>query len=237
MPVNASLGVAELSACAAVMLVAYLVGSIPSAYVVTKVSKNLDITAEGSGNAGALNVLNVTGSRVAFIVTVLVDIAKGLVPVLVGRRIAAQFVIGSTSVGGHLVFFGISTGLSLEMLYAQCACVCAILGHDFSIWMALIKRRFTKTGQGIATGAGALLAYNPLYAIVCVIAGALAIVITRHAHIGQVVAAAALPVTAVACSAPDWPFALAMGALTYAAVHRRFIALIKEMRSKQRHSS
>ena len=102
-----------------------------------------------------------------------------------------------------------------------------VFGHNYSCWMALIKRHFTRTGKGLATGAGALLAYDWRYFVAVVVVGLLVIAITRYMMAGQVAAAITLPVTALLLGSPDWPFALAMGAFVYAAHHKRFVGMLQ----------
>jgi len=103
----------------------------------------------------------------------------------------------------------------------------AVLGHNYSVWMALVKRHFGRTGKGLATGGGALLAYDWRYFVAAVVVGLTVIAITRYMMAGQVAAAITLPVAAFALNSPDWPFALFMGIVVYAAHHKRFVGLLK----------
>jgi glycerol-3-phosphate acyltransferase PlsY len=93
--------------------------------------------------------------------------------------------------------------------------------------MAVIKRKFTRTGKGLATGAGALLAYDWRYFVAVVIVGLAVIAITRYMMAGQVAAAVTLPVVALLVRSPDWPFMLFMGVFVYAAHHKRFIGMLQ----------
>jgi glycerol-3-phosphate acyltransferase PlsY len=93
--------------------------------------------------------------------------------------------------------------------------------------MALLKKRFGRSGKGLATGAGALLAYDLRYFVAVVVIGLAVIALTRYMMAGQVVAAVTLPVAALVLRSPDLPFAVLMGALVYAAHHRRFVGLLK----------
>lgn len=232
MPWSAQLFAPGVAACLLLFAAAYLIGSIPSAYVITRALRGLDITAEGSGNVGALNVGRVTGSRAAFALTVLADVLKGLLPVLAALYAGSAWVAqplgalwGSAESAG-------TAALSPSVAYAQCAFAGAVLGHIYSVWMALIKRRFSRTGQGLATGAGALLAYDWRYLAVVLLAALVAGGCSRRARIGQVAASVALPFAAIAFGSADWPFALLMGAVTYLAAHRQFLALLRETRSR-----
>ena len=108
----------------------------------------------------------------------------------------------------------------------------AVLGHNYSVWMALIHRRFGRTGKGLATGAGVLLAYDWRYFLAVLVVGLTVIAITRYMMAGQVAAAITLPVTALALGSPDWPFCLLMGAIVYAAHHRRFVGMLRGQEPK-----
>jgi glycerol-3-phosphate acyltransferase PlsY len=205
----------------------YFVGSIPFAYVIVRGVTGEDITTHGTGNVGSMNVRRTTGSWGWFVVAVLGDGLKGLVPTFL-----AKF-----AVGGSLLFAlqpwavtlaGINSAWwSNPVFYVPMAAVAgAVLGHNYSMWMALIERRFARTGKGLATGAGALLAYDWRYLAVALFVALAVIALTRYMMAGQVAAALTLPVIALVLRAPDWPFALAMGAVVYAAHHKRFVGLL-----------
>ena len=118
---------------AATALCAYLLGSIPSGYIMAR-ARGVDIRKVGSGNIGATNVFRILG-RPAGITVLLCDALKGF--------IAARFISFATtpdSVEYHAIVAGMS----------------AILGHNYTCWL-----RF-KGGKGIATSAGVLLALVPL---------------------------------------------------------------------------
>jgi glycerol-3-phosphate acyltransferase PlsY len=112
-------------------------------------------------------------------------------------------------------------------LFPPLAVAGAVLGHNYSAWLAIRAKRFTRTGKGLATGAGALLAYDWRYFVAVVVVGLLVIAITRYMMAGQVAAAFTLPVAALLLRSPDWPFALLMGLFVYAAHHKRFIGLLQ----------
>jgi len=211
---------------ATVFVLAYLIGSIPWAYIIVNLVTGDDVTAHGTGNVGAMNVRRSTGSWRWFVVAMLLDAVKGFAPVLAAAYLAPRFVEP---------FFGELWSLSAvgglpevwpETFYMQAAVAGAVLGHNYSLWMALTKRRFARTGKGLATGAGALLAYDWRYFVAVLVVGLAVIALTRYMMAGQVAAAAALPVTALALRSPDWPFALVMAAVVYAAHHKRFVGLL-----------
>jgi glycerol-3-phosphate acyltransferase PlsY len=210
---------------------AYLVGSIPFAYIIVRMVSGEDVTEHGTGNVGSMNVRRTTGSWAWFTVAVLCDGLKGFIPTFAAKL----WVAGGA---GHLEMALRPWGMTLETIssmwwtnpvfYVPMAAVAgSVLGHNYSCWMALIKKRFARTGKGLATGAGALLAYDWRYFVAAVVVGLAVIALSRYMMAGQVAAAVALPLTALALNSPDWAFAFAMGAVVYAAHHARFIGMLR----------
>jgi len=152
--------------------VAYLLGSIPTGYLVAK-ARGIDIRTIGSGNIGATNVFRYFGT-VAGAFVLLADALKGLLAVAVLPRICWQ-VYGAT--GGPMAheWLEIIAGLAV------------IIGHNFTCWL-----RF-KGGKGIATSAGVLVALVP-YALL-VIFGVWVIVfsLTRFVSLASICASFTLP--------------------------------------------
>lgn len=219
-----------LAAEAGFTLVAcYLVGSIPFAYIIVKLVNGEDITIHGTGNIGAMNVRRATGSWGWFGLAMLLDGLKGFVPVLLVK--AAVLGTGAITL---LTPVGVAasgeyaepTSRALLVL-TQTAVLGVVLGHNYSAWMALKTRRLHRTGKGLATGAGALLAYDWRYFVAVLVVGLAVIAITRYMMAGQVAAAAALPIAALLLGSPDWLFALLMGLLVYSAHHRRFVGMLQ----------
>lgn len=201
-------------------VLAYLIGSIPSAYIIVRLVTGEDITAHGTGNVGAMNVRRSTGSWGWFIVAMLADGLKGFAPVLAAVILSGRSWVTPSAQPSQVA----DAALVLLPQFVVAGCV---LGHNYSIWMALMTRRFVRTGKGLATGGGALFAYDWRYFIAVVTVGLLVIAITRYMMAGQVAAAITLPVAALVFQSPDWPFALLMGAVVYSAHHRRFVGLLR----------
>lgn len=219
-----------LAAPLAAALLAYLVGSIPWAYLIVKWVSGEDVSAHGTGNVGAMNVKRTTGSWGWFTVAMLADAFKGLVPALAAKA----WVVGAGGVVAVLTPWGETLRSVSSLWYANpglltplAAVFGAVLGHNYSVWLALKKRRFERTGKGLATGAGALLAYDWRYFAIVVVVGLLTIALTKYMMAGQVAAAASLPVGALVLRSPDWPFALVMGVIVYWAHHKRFIGMLQ----------
>jgi glycerol-3-phosphate acyltransferase PlsY len=205
-------------------VLAYLVGSIPFAYVIVRQVTGDDVTEHGTGNVGAMNVRRSTGSWAWFTVAMLADALKGIVPVATAKALAAGSVASIIVPAGVLMGDTAQQGVAVMAMSALAG---AVLGHNYSCWMALLKRRFHRTGKGLATGGGALLIYDWRYFVIVISVGLLFIAVTRYMMAGQVAASLALPVASILLNSPDWPFALTMGLIVYAAHHRRFMGMLR----------
>ncbi len=122
------------------ILIAYLIGSIPFSYILGKYIKHKDIRKLGSGNIGTTNSFRVFGKMIGVLVLIL-DTAKGGIFV---------FLIKNTNVFDSWNLF------SSSLIYG----FAAVLGHVFPVWFKF------KGGKGVATSFGLLLAYSPVVAIV-----------------------------------------------------------------------
>lgn len=123
------------------IVIAYLLGSIPSALIVGKISKNIDIREHGSGNLGATNAFRVLGTKAGIIVT-LSDILKGTLATVL--PLLASFYI---DVDISSLFVGLF----------------AVLGHTYPVFA-----RF-KGGKAAATSAGVILGVSPLMFVIIVL--------------------------------------------------------------------
>jgi len=211
--------------------ISYLAGSIPFAYIIVKSVTGEDVTAHGTGNVGSMNVRRTTGSWGWFVVAMFADAMKGFVPTLASKYLVvggAGLLVTALQPWGTTLQTVSSLWVSNPVFYVPMAAVAGcVVGHNYSCWMALIKHRFSRTGKGLATGAGAMLAYDWRYFLIVLAVGLAVIAITRYMMAGQVAAAVALPVAAVLLGSPDWPFALLMGVVVYAAHHKRFVGMLR----------
>ncbi|UCH43710.1 MAG: glycerol-3-phosphate acyltransferase [Dehalococcoidales bacterium] len=131
---------------AAVIILGYLLGSIPIGILITKRFSRVDVTEYGSGKTGATNVLRVAGKKVAALVLAL-DVLKGALAVLF-----AGLIIGRE----YLVVGDIGLGV----IFGQClAALAAMAGHNWSIFLKF------RGGRGVATFFGGLMALCPVVAI------------------------------------------------------------------------
>ncbi len=147
------------------VLIAYLAGSIPFAYLAGK-AKGIDLRQHGSGNLGATNAVRVLGKGIGGLVY-LGDTLKGALPALL---LPAQ--IDST----HREVWAIAFG------------VAAILGHVKPIFLL-----GQGGGKGVATAGGVFFGLAPMAALVAFICFVLTVVLTRYASLGSLVAAVTLP--------------------------------------------
>lgn len=134
---------------------AFLIGSVPTAFWYAKYVHRLDIRQHGSGNIGATNSLRVLGKK-AGIIVLLIDLLKGLIPVLVARK------LGFTP--ENILLTG----------------VFAVLGHLFSPFVGF------KGGKGIATAFGVILGFSPLGALICIAVFGLVLYFSRYVSLGSV---------------------------------------------------
>ncbi|MDD5766258.1 MAG: glycerol-3-phosphate 1-O-acyltransferase PlsY [Candidatus Marinimicrobia bacterium] len=152
-----------------ILVLSYLVGSIPTSIIVGKLMKGIDVRQFGSGNAGGTNAFRVLGWKAGLFVS-LFDIAKG---------VFATIVISKIRIGG-LPFDN-------ETLIMVLAGLCAILGHTFTIFAGF------KGGKGVAAGAGMIIGLYPSAFLVCLVIFALVLFSTGIVSISSITAAVSLP--------------------------------------------
>ncbi|MEI6634345.1 MAG: glycerol-3-phosphate 1-O-acyltransferase PlsY [Chlamydiota bacterium] len=155
---------------------AYLAGSIPTAYLMGRIFKGIDIRTHGSGNVGATNVMRVLGTW-AGIATLAIDLLKGY---LVVGFLAPIMCLDHA----HLPIWKIL------------ACVAVVSGHNWMIFL-----RFTG-GKGVATTAGAFLAMTPLVIFSAFGIFAVVVALTRYVSLGSILAGISIPIFMWAYHAP-----------------------------------
>lgn len=169
---------------AALIPVAYLLGSVPFGLIVG-LAKGVDPRQAGSGNIGATNIGRLLGGRF-FAIVFLLDMLKGMLPMLAGAA----------------VLHG-QPRTQLDYILWLCIGLAAILGHMFSVFLKF------KGGKGVATSAGVMLGLFPYFTVPGLIAIGGFIVIfmlTRYVSLGSILAAAIFPVAYVAVGLwRGWP--------------------------------
>jgi glycerol-3-phosphate acyltransferase PlsY len=167
-----------------VALVAYLLGSIPTGFLVAK-AKGIDIRAVGSGNIGATNAMRVLG-KPAGIFVLLADALKGFAACFVGALICVWFDSHYTGLRPTNVS-ATTNGQMMWDRFTIIAGIFAVLGHNYTCWLKF------KGGKGIATSAGVYLALAPWAVLVALIVFILAVLLTRYVSVGSIASAIALP--------------------------------------------
>jgi len=161
------------------VLLAYLIGSIPVAYIFGRVLKNIDIREHGSGNMGATNAFRVLGKGPGTIVLIL-DIIKGIIPVTVIANV-----------------LGIGDALSLVII-----AVAAVAGHNWTIFLGF------KGGKGMATSLGVLIGLAIQLSGLRIVLGLATLTwvvlffLFGYVSLASIAAAVALPVLMVVFEAP-----------------------------------
>jgi glycerol-3-phosphate acyltransferase PlsY len=150
-----------------VLFIGYLIGSVPSGYLIAKFLKGIDIRDYGSGNIGFANSLRVLG-LVPGLVVLVADIAKGVVSAWAGTLFASSIGITPQIAGGML-------GLS------------SIMGHNWSVFLKF------RGGKGVATTAGVFLVLTPFPFIFSALTMALVMGLTRYVSLGSMIAGGSLP--------------------------------------------
>jgi len=145
------------------IVAAYLVGAIPTSYLVVRLVKGQDLRRLGSGNLGATNLFRVLGWRFAVPVA-LFDMLKGAIPVLVFAPRAG---------GGAVVALVLGAA--------------AVIGHVFPVFLGF------RGGKGVATGAGVVLGLAPLAFLAAFATWALVVKLSGYVSLGSMLAAAVLP--------------------------------------------
>lgn len=125
-------------------VIGFVLGSIPTAFLLLKKFRNLDITSQGSGNVGAMNALTVTKSKFIGVAVLLIDALKGLLSVYIVLLI-----------------------LPVDFVYPAIALLFAVFSHCFNPWLKL------KGGRGLATAAGGAALIFPFILVVWLIVWAI----------------------------------------------------------------
>jgi acyl phosphate:glycerol-3-phosphate acyltransferase len=152
------------------IVAAYLIGSIPTAVLVSKIFFDIDIRDYGSGNSGATNTYRVLGAKWGTVVMV-VDMLKAIVAVKLAFFLPYAF-------ESDIYLVNMQLGLGLA----------AVLGHIFPIWAEF------RGGKGVATLFGMVLGIQPNVALCCVGVFILVLYVTRWVSLSSILASIAFPV-------------------------------------------
>ncbi len=139
--------------------IGYLLGSVPTAYIVVRCTSHVDIRQAGSGNVGTLNSYVVTRSKLSALAVLAGDVLKGSGAVWLARGICGP-----------------------DFLFAAIAGCGAVFGHNFPIWLK------GKGGRGLATAAGVVLVLAWVWVVFWICLWGIAFAILRNVNMANAVA-------------------------------------------------
>ena len=192
----------------------YLVGSLPTAYLLVKWKTQRDLRTMGTGNIGALNSYEVTRSKFVGLSVLVVDLAKGALVIMLTRLFS----------DGSLALLGL-------------AAVGVVLGHNYPLWLGF------QGGRGLATAAGAFLLLNWLFVVVWGVIWAIVYFLTKNIHKGNIAAIVLTPFISIALSGRmvEWEMVhegdtglfILFGFLASALLFLRHLQPLREMLSRK----
>lgn len=181
----------------ATLILAYIIGSIPTGYIIVKAKTGQDIRTIGSGSTGATNVKRVLGKNWFFIVMAL-DAIKGALPVILAKL---------------FVTAGVSLGLAPVI-----AAVAVIIGHSKSCFLGF------KGGKSVASGVGTILALNWMVGLIIAVVWGIITYATKYVSVGSMIALFISPFLMYFLGAPIAYVAYcALGAVYIIYLHRENI--------------
>ena len=179
------------------IIIAYLIGAIPTGYLIVKSKTGEDLRTIGSGSTGATNVKRVLGKK-WFFTTLLLDAFKGALPVI----LAKTFVTAGASLG----------------LAPVIAAVAVIIGHSKSCFLDF------KGGKSVASGVGTILALNFIVGLIIAVVWAIITYTTKYVSVGSIIALLISPILMFVFHAPIAYIAYcALGAIYIVYLHRENI--------------
>lgn len=152
-----------------ILLLSYLLGSIPFGFILTHYYAGKNILKTGSGNIGSTNVRRIAGNKIA-IITQILDMLKGLIPVAV-------------------YFYFLEDEILISKFYVYCIALASIIGHDFSIFLKF------KGGKGVNTTLGASLLLAPISVFISVAIYFIVKWQFKYVSLGSIILGITLPLT------------------------------------------
>lgn len=151
-----------------VIVIAYLLGSVPFGYLIVRLRQGADIRETGSGGTGATNVSRRAG-KAAGVVTLLLDALKGAAAVMIASHVVNGVLFGSVN------------------WWIAGAAVAVVIGHMFPVWLGF------RGGKGVATGVGVFLFLAPVALAFSAVIFVAVVWPTRYVSLGSVLAAVSIP--------------------------------------------
>lgn len=176
------------------IIIAYIIGSIPTGYIVVKVATGQDIRTIGSGSTGATNVKRVMGKKWFFIV-LLLDAIKGALPVFLAKIFATTY-------------------LGIGLIPVVCA-IAVIIGHSKSVFLNF------SGGKSVASGVGTIIALNWFVGLLIAIVWAFVTYVSKYVSLGSIVALCLSPFLMYFCKQPlAYVWYCIIGAIYIVYLHR-----------------
>lgn len=190
-------------------VIAYIIGSIPTGYIIVKLKTGQDIRTIGSGSTGATNVKRVLGKKWFFTV-MLLDALKGALPVLLAK---------------YFINVGTSWGIA-----PVAAAVAVIIGHSKPYFLQF------KGGKSVASGIGTILALNFTAGLIIAAVWGVVTYFTKYVSVGSITALVLSPIIMYFCGTPiAYPLYCFLGAIYIVYLHRENIKrLMKGTENKVR---
>jgi glycerol-3-phosphate acyltransferase PlsY len=158
-----------------VVVLSYLVGSIPTSIILSKLIKGIDIRLYGSGNAGGSNVFRVMGWKWG-ILTILLDAVKGAIAVVVVARLYLD----------NFPFNNITPFDDFTLIQIICG-IAAVIGHIWTVFAGF------RGGKGIATALGFLITLITIDMLFALVIFTITVTLSRYISLGSLTAAVSLP--------------------------------------------
>lgn len=162
---------------ATIIILSYLIGSIPTSIIVSKAARGIDIREHGSGNAGGTNVMRVLGWKHGLLV-ILLDALKGVLAVVVVARLHY----------GTMPFQNL-TPFDDFTLVQIIAGISAVIGHIWTVFAGF------KGGKGIATALGMLLMIITVDILIALGVFIIVLTVSRYVSLGSLAGAVSVPIT------------------------------------------
>ena len=189
------------------LILAYVLGSVPFGLIAGKVAKGVDVREYGSGNIGATNVIRVCGKPIGYCVFTL-DVLKGFLPTFFTIFFAKKFGLSNEAVG----WFGV------------CAGVLSVLGHSFSCFLKF------KGGKGVCTALGVIIGLDWRVALIGYGIFLIILACTRYVSLGSIIATLSVPVMFIFVKYFQAPLAYKfLGVLLFVAIFLKHIPNIKRL--------
>jgi glycerol-3-phosphate acyltransferase PlsY len=159
-----------------VVVLSYLVGSIPTSIILSKLLRGIDIRQHGSGNAGGTNVFRVLGWKWG-VLTIILDAVKGAIVVVVVARLYLD----------NFPFNNITPFDDFTVVQIICG-IAAVIGHVWTVFAGF------RGGKGIATALGFLITLITIDMLLVLAVFTLTVTLSRYISLGSMMAAVSLPI-------------------------------------------